>query len=282
MSINNSEYQEPYVSLLSDDTLNMVDYNTDVVVESTTKTVSTTDSDDDSKPNRPYGVMVTGLFVLAILVVLCVNYINRGADSIYFTYPELSTEGGRDTVRTYYKTSFNDDVDLLTDQFIQAIKALPPTEDTRSRLVILDLDETLLDNYEVLDKMDFGFDDAVYTEWVNSAKAPAIKGTLRLLEFLDEQQIKFAFLTGRHEHEREATAQNLVNIGVPAERHVGLHLRRDGAEKHLTASEFKMNRRREIAEEYNIVGCAGDQNSDCAGSFTGLRHKLPNPIYLIN
>lgn len=130
--------------------------------------------------------------------------------------------------------------------------------------------------------MDFAWDDVKYDAWVNSGLAPKIEPMYDFLQFLETKNIKIAFITGRPESQRDATVSNLANYGlVVNEDYVSLDLRSD-SEKHLAAAEFKLNRRRELANTYRILACVGDQNSDCTGSFTGIPMKVPNYMYLIN
>jgi hypothetical protein len=42
---------------------------------------------------------------------------------------------------------------------------------------------------------------------------------------------------------------------------------RNSSEYALLASVYKANRRKQLSEQYDIIGCIGDQVSDCAGTY---------------
>jgi len=143
--------------------------------------------------------------------------------------------------------------------------------------VVFDIDETLLNNYEATKNADFAYDKAAWAAWVLEARAPVIPGTQAFYNVLVDKKVKIIMITGRHEAEREATLTNLQKFGLAADELV----LRTPAEDAVTAAVYKAAHRKTFSTKYNIIGCIGDQVSDCAGGYTGEILKLPNFMYFI-
>jgi acid phosphatase len=146
--------------------------------------------------------------------------------------------------------------------------------------LVLDIDETSLSNYVEMVKADFAFDSAVFDAWVNSAKAPAIPGTLRLYKEAQRLNVSVFFITGRADSEREATERNLSEQGYQNWQQLYL---RPSAQASQPVSVFKSGARAAVvAQGYRIVLNVGDQWSDDRGAPQAeFFVKYPNPYYLI-
>ena len=129
--------------------------------------------------------------------------------------------------------------------------------------------------------MNFKWDDAKYNAWVDAHEGPVIPAMMKFVEYLEANQVKFAFITGRDEKVRKVTEANLQNFGLE-NRYVEL-IMRTSSDKNTPAAEFKLTQRYKLSKDkgYNIIACVGDQVSDCTGSYTGFRFKVPNYMYLI-
>lgn len=57
------------------------------------------------------------------------------------------------------------------------------------------------------------FNGVEFDKWVAKAMAPAIESSLRLYEEVLSLGFKVFLLTGRSENLRDATVQNLLNVG---------------------------------------------------------------------
>lgn len=150
----------------------------------------------------------------------------------------------------------------------------------RKLAVVFDIDETTLSNYPEMLKNDFEFNVKVFDDWVNTASAPAIPGTLRIYQEAQRLGVAVFFLTGRPESERAATERNLRARGFSDWQK--LILRAPGQEP-PTAVEFKSAERAKIAAQgYRIVLNVGDQWSDLRGKPEAeYSVKYPNPWYFI-
>ena len=108
---------------------------------------------------------------------------------------------------------------------------------------------------------------------------PVIATTLQIFNYAKANQVAVFFLTGRHESEREITAENLKAVGY--DNWDGLILR-DGEYTKAPAADYKTAMRKKLESEgYDIVLNMGDQNSDLVGGYAEKTFKLPNPYYFI-
>lgn len=146
--------------------------------------------------------------------------------------------------------------------------------------VIFDIDETTLSNYEEMVGADFGYDSTRFNGWVNSAKAPAIPGTLRIFKEAQQLGVSVIFLTGRPESQRAVTEQNLRAQGFDNWQELIL---RPQDQANATALDYKSAARaRIVAEGYKIILNVGDQWSDLRGKpMAEYSVKYPDPYYFI-
>lgn len=156
--------------------------------------------------------------------------------------------------------------------------------------MVLDVDETALDNWLEIKRNDFGYivKGACTLEpgtscgalaWNESGKAPAVKATLALFEAARSNGVAVFFITGRHEAERAATEANLRAAGY--EGWAGLIMRPDGWSTPSAANFKAPERARLVREGYTIIANVGDQPSDLAGGYAQRSFLMPNPFYRI-
>jgi acid phosphatase len=173
------------------------------------------------------------------------------------------------------------DLDQQADQAIAFLRNRAAHRQPQEKLaLVLDIDETTLSNYEEMVKADFANDSKAFSEWVLSAKAPAIPGTLRLTQEAQRMGVSVIFLTGRPEAQRAATEQNLRSQGFQNWRQLIL---RSPAQASATALAYKSAARATLqAQGYKIVLSVGDQWSDLRGQPEAeFSVKYPDPFYLI-
>jgi 5'-nucleotidase (lipoprotein e(P4) family) len=179
----------------------------------------------------------------------------------------------------------------------QRLAALPPA-------IILDLDETVLDNsfYQArLLRERRDYDDASWAAWVEEAAAPALPGAREFLRAAAARGIRIFYVTNRECPRqrptagdpcpaKSATLRNLAALGLPgADEPETLLLRRERPE---WDGRSKSPRRASIGERYRIVALVGDDLQDFVdrgiylgrgGAFDalfGLRwFLLPNAMY---
>jgi acid phosphatase len=173
------------------------------------------------------------------------------------------------------------DLDQQADQAIAFLRNRAAHRQPQEKLaLVLDIDETTLSNYEEMVKADFAYDSKAFSDWVLSAKAPAIPGTLRLTQEAQRMGVSVIFLTGRPEAQRAATEQNLRSQGFQNWRQLIL---RSPEQASATALAYKSAARATLqAQGYKIVLSVGDQWSDLRGQPEAeFSVKYPDPFYLI-
>lgn len=177
---------------------------------------------------------------------------------------------------------------MLIDQYE---KEHPRT--ARGRAIVLDVDETVLDNSPhsaklILEDKTFPY---AWTEWVNRAEAEALPGSVEFLNYAVSRGYDIYYVSNREAStEFAGTERNLRARGFP---------QADSAHILLKAGESsKEARRNHIKKTHDIVLLVGDNLNDHAAVFErrsvsdrmaetdrlkaefGTRYLvLPNPIY---
>lgn len=179
----------------------------------------------------------------------------------------------------------------LADMMLESNLADPSV--TKKRAVIVDIDETILDNspYNVaLTEEDREFDPTLWDQWVKLAKARALPGAVEFLTKADRLGVDIYYVSNRSQDELESTIRNLKAAGFP---------QADASHLLLSRGEHsKESRRQLIEQDHHIVLLMGDNLNDFANVFEGknvadrnkevdrLRNEfgksfivLPNPMY---
>jgi predicted secreted acid phosphatase len=183
----------------------------------------------------------------------------------------------REKVKQYYESGkFDDELNAVIEE---AKEKFSDVQFKENSVVIFDVDETALDNYELAEMMGFGYVYQMNKKWNAELKAPAINQVKELYDFLLSKGAKIIFLTGRNFPEYEATYQNLKKEGYSV---FDTLITQIGNEKKMKAHDFKSSKRIWLTQQgYEIVGTVGDQLSDLEGEYHGIQVKIPNYLYLI-
>ncbi|XP_057546654.1 acid phosphatase 1 isoform X1 [Amaranthus tricolor] len=189
-----------------------------------------------------------------------------------------------DYVKTYIMGgSYKLDLERVSNEASVFAKSVGVEKDGNDAWVF-DIDETLLSNLPYYADHGYGlevFNGVEFDKWVAKAMAPAIESSLRLYEEVLSLGFKVFLLTGRNENLRDATVQNLMNVGFKSWDKLILSR---GAEDHgKIAMIYKWEKRNEMVKEgFRILANSGDQWSDLLPSSMSTRSfKLPNPMYYI-
>jgi 5'-nucleotidase (lipoprotein e(P4) family) len=167
-------------------------------------------------------------------------------------------------------------------------------ESVKLKAVIMDIDETVLDNspleaYQAINNVPFS--DHLWKKWVYEAEAKPCPGALEFTQFAESLNVEVFYISNREiPDEFNPTLQNLINLGFPFADSIHLVLK-DGAGS-------KESRRQSIAEKYDILILIGDNLADFDAVFDNReddpcfnavksREKsfgsdyiiLPNPMY---
>jgi acid phosphatase len=171
-----------------------------------------------------------------------------------------------------------------------AYQSLPPA-------VILDVDETILDNsgYQAwMVLKDTTFDPRTWNAYVNTMTSSAIPGALEFARYADGRGVKVFYVSNRTAEEEKATRQNLEKLGFPMGDPVDTMLM---TRKQPDWGSAKGTRRAWIAKSYRVLLNLGDNFGDFVDEYRGSEaerlkvmeeHRdrwgrewimLPNPSY---
>lgn len=164
--------------------------------------------------------------------------------------------------------------------------------DKRRPAIILDIDETVLDNspYQaMLNLTDKAFEEETWNEWIELARARPVPGSVEFLKEAHRQGFELFFISNRAIRHLEPTFQNMIDLGIPVKRE-NMFLR--------TNTMGKDSRRAVVEKDYRIALLIGDVMTDFSDVFedktTNERHiladkfarefgsryiVLPNPMY---
>jgi 5'-nucleotidase (lipoprotein e(P4) family) len=142
------------------------------------------------------------------------------------------------------------------------VKKLPKSERKIPRAVVVDIDETVLDNspaqaYAIKNRTPFNLKD--WYAWGEMRKAKAIPGAVDFLNYAVSKGIKVFFVSNRDEVQKQATIDNLKNAGFKDVAADNVILR----DKDST----KEPRRLAISVKYRIVLLMGDNLDDFSNVF---------------
>lgn len=161
------------------------------------------------------------------------------------------------------------------------------------KAVIVDIDETMLDNspfeaYLIKNKLEYN--KKLWTQWVKLAKAKALPGALDFAKFAKDNNVEIFYVSNRSVKNFDATLENLKNEGFPFADSSHLFL------KDTTSN--KTYRRNVIEQKYDVLLLIGDNLRDFNEDYKYIEGKqrtgelqnerdlfgskyiiMPNPMY---
>ena len=164
--------------------------------------------------------------------------------------------------------------------------------------VVLDLDETVLDNTAFEGRMvrqNRTYDLGEWQSWVNESKATAVPGAREFLTYIQSRGVTPFYITNRMQVEEDGTRRNLGTLGYPITTNIDNVLTR--AEREEWKSSDKGPRRDWVASQYRIIAVLGDDLNDFENSHEATIESrdaivrnhaadwgtrwfiLPNPMY---
>lgn len=141
-------------------------------------------------------------------------------------------------------------------------KKLPKAEQKKPRAVMVDIDETVLDNSPAQAqgiKQRQGFDLKSWYAWGEMRKAKAIPGAVEFLNYAVSKGVKVFFVSNRDAVQKQATMDNLKSVGFKDVTDDNVLLR--------TSESSKEARRQIILQKYRIVMFVGDNLDDHSNIF---------------
>jgi 5'-nucleotidase (lipoprotein e(P4) family) len=229
-----------------------------------------------------------------LLIVLCAAapfsqiYAQQPADNEYQVGPVLWMQSSGEKAALCYQA--------FTLARMMLDRDLRTNHGRARRAVIVDIDETIMDNsrYQaMLVQTRQNFNDQNWLDWVNRVEAAAVPGAVEFLRYASSRGVRVFYITNRKEAEKEGTAANLKKLGFPNVNNETLLVRPDGK------SSDKEPRRQLVAAHYRVVLLMGDNLNDfaevfensktVAGRIAAAEHNrkqfgtrfivLPNPMY---
>jgi len=129
--------------------------------------------------------------------------------------------------------------------------------------VILDLDETALDNspYEAsLVVNGSHFDPKNWNDWIKAERAQAVPGAVEFTQYAASKGVKVFYVSNRNADQKDATRETLDKLGFPIGGNVDTLLFR--SDRPEWASLAKGSRFASIAKGYRVLLIFGDQFGD--------------------
>lgn len=215
-------------------------------------------------------------------------------DTVTMTYDKLRSEQNlmgtlweqkADEVKALYLQGYN----IATTK----LSSLLQTPSEKPYSIVLDLDETVLDNspYQVQNVLDgTEFTPENWDAWVQKAAAKPVAGAKEFLQYANDNGVQIYYISDRADNQVDATIKNLEEQGIPVQGRDHLMF----YEKGMTSKE---SRRQKVQETTNLVMLFGDNLVDFADfsktSETERTQKLeelqkefgdkfiifPNPMY---
>jgi 5'-nucleotidase (lipoprotein e(P4) family) len=141
-------------------------------------------------------------------------------------------------------------------------KKLPKAERKRPRAIVVDIDETVLDNspanaYAAKNNLPFNIKD--WYAWGEMRKAKAVPGAVDFLNYAVSKGVKIYYISNRDEVQKQATIDNLKSAGFSDVTTENVVLRR--------TESTKEPRRLSVAAKYRIVMLMGDNLDDFSNVF---------------
>ena len=192
-----------------------------------------------------------------------------------------------------YKQAYEVAATRMMWNIVERSKAYREGEKKRPMAVIVDIDETVLDNspYQITAvKNGRTFDQNEWKVWTDKASAKASPGALEFLRMAKDATCEVFYITNRDIRERATTLKNLSDLGFP-----------DADEAHLLlmdGTSDKTERRARVRATHDVVLLVGDQLRDfderfkdrsvndgkavvdaMADSLSKYFILLPNPMY---
>ena len=144
----------------------------------------------------------------------------------------------------------------------KTLKRLPKAERKMTRAVVVDVDETVLDNsphQAELIKNRMPFTSSIWTAWVNRRQAKAIPGAVEFLKYANSKDVRVFYVSNRNEAEKQGTIDNLKAVGFPDVSGETVLVRATEAGKEA--------RRQSISAKHRIVLLMGDNLNDLSNVF---------------
>jgi 5'-nucleotidase (lipoprotein e(P4) family) len=198
--------------------------------------------------------------VTTLTLAGCSNVSNKEIERKTLTYDEVVARESM-MATNWYQTSGEAKALYIQGYNIatEKLKSYLKTPHQKPYSIVLDLDETVLDNspYQAENIVrGRSYSSKTWDEWVNMKKAKAVPGAKEFLEFADKNGVKIYYISDRTESQLDATIENLKLEGIPVQSRENVLL------KNKEDKSGKVNRREYVKEHTDLIMLFGDNLSD--------------------
>ena len=218
-------------------------------------------------PNFPVVGRLVALFILLAPVLNAQTPApsrQAGADNEYQTGAILWTQSSAEYRALAYQTFLL--ARLRLAQSLQTGNARSRNKSQRRAAVIVDADETVLDNSRFQAELllrGLPYTAQVWSDWCQRAEAGAVPGAVDFLNYARDRGVSVFYITNRRPADKAGTVANLQKLGFPNVSNDTVMVRDDGA------SPSKESRRQKVAARYRIALLVGDNLNDFNDDFSG-------------
>lgn len=182
-------------------------------------------------------------------------------NQVTLTYDQQRSQENTMSVLWYQKAAetkalYLQGYNVATDRLKEILK----TPSDKPYSIVLDLDETVLDNspYQVQNVKDgTAFNPKDWDVWVKKAAAKAVPGAKDFLQFANQNGVQIYYISDRTTSQVDDTIKNLEKEGIPVQGRDHLMFLEEGVKS-------KEGRRQAVQEKTNLVLLFGDNLVDFA------------------
>ena len=178
-------------------------------------------------------------------------------------YAQTSAEFSANNIQTYNNAKFALDRALVDKSWTAALEQDGSYQD-KMPAIILDLDETVLDNsaYQARTILEGLSYPNGWVEYVKEENSTLVSGVKDFLLYAKEKGVKVFYVTNRIHILEKATKKNIKALGLPFDDDIDVLLMRD----EIGGTRDKTSRRTLVAKDHRILLLIGDQLTDFIGA----------------
>lgn len=147
----------------------------------------------------------------------------------------------------------------LAEERLEAALKQRSKKSGKAPAVIMDIDETVLDNSPFNAAAHLASEtsiSALWRAWEEKGTAKALPGAVEFLRFADKRGVKIFYISNRSEAAKAATMRNLKDVGFPQIESANILLR------DTVSKGEKESRRAAVAAKHDVVLLVGDNLGD--------------------
>lgn len=191
----------------------------------------------------------------------CSAATQKGVDNDYQTGALLWTQSSAEFRALAYQTFV-----LARLRLDQDLRQHPAKRGARRAAVIVDADETVLDNSRFQAELvlrGLPYESSGWRAWCERAEAGAVPGALDFLKYAAARGVRVFYITNRRQAEKAGTVSNLMKLGFPDVSEESVMIREEGT------TSSKETRRQKVARRHRIALLVGDNLNDFNDNFAG-------------